>query len=38
MTFLLLLRTFSTHKRSEIDFSSLAEKIRFSLIFVESAS
>ena len=38
MKVLLLLRTFSTQKKSEIDLSSLAEKIRFSLIFVEIVS
>ena len=38
MTFLLLLRSFSTQKKSEIDFSSLAKNIRFSLIFVEIVS
>ena len=35
MTFLLLLKTFSSQSKSEIEFSCLAEKIRFSLIFVE---
>ena len=38
MTFLLLLITFSTQKKNEIGFSSLAEKIRFGLIFVEIVS
>ena len=38
MTFLLLVRTSSTQKKSKIDFSSLAEKMRFSLIFVEIVS
>ena len=38
MTFVLSLRTFSVQKKSEIDFSSLAEKIRFSPIFVEIVS
>ena len=38
MTFLLSLRTFSMQKKSEIDFSTLAEKIQFSPIFVEIVS
>ena len=38
MTFLLLLSTICRQKKSKIDFSSLAEEIRFYPIFVEIVS